>query len=54
MREDVGGYTVMQEHKFTVTVHAATLEQAEQVMRERIYYTEDYGFIYQVKWRAND
>ena len=50
MREDVGGYTVMSDYKFIVTVHAATLEQAQKVMEERIYYTEDYGFIYQIKW----
>lgn len=50
MREDVGGYTVMQDYKFVVNVHAATFEQAHKVMTERIDHTEDYGFPYSIKW----
>lgn len=40
----------MQEYKFIVTVDTATLEQAEQVMRERIENEEDYGFAYLIDW----
>lgn len=50
MREDLQGYTVMQDYEFTVTVHAATLEQAQKVIGERIDHTEDYGFPYLIKW----
>lgn len=50
MQGDLGGYTVMYNFDFTVTVHAATMEQAQQVMRERIDHTEDYGFLYLIDW----
>lgn len=52
MREDVGGYTVMQDYKFIVTVHTATPKQAQEVIRERIDHTEDYGFPYRVRWEG--
>lgn len=40
----------MSEYVFAVTVTADTAEQAAQVMRERIYYAEDYGFDYTVDY----
>lgn len=50
MREDVGGYTVMSDYKFIVTVNATALDHAQKVMRERINHTEDYGFPYHIEW----
>lgn len=38
------------EYKFIVSVEAETLEQAQQVMQERIEYSEDYGFSYMIDW----
>jgi 2-oxo-4-hydroxy-4-carboxy--5-ureidoimidazoline (OHCU) decarboxylase len=40
----------VEEFKFIVTVDTATLEQAHQVMRERIENEEDYGFSYLIDW----
>jgi hypothetical protein len=40
----------MEEFKFIVTVDAGTFEQAQLVMRERIYNEEDYGFPYLIDW----
>ncbi len=40
----------MQDFKFIVTVHAATFEQAQQVIRERTQNEEDYGFPYLIDW----
>lgn len=38
----------MTEYTYTVTVTAATAEQAEKVITERIYVDEDYGFDYTI------
>lgn len=38
----------MQDFTFTVTITAATSEQAAIVIAERIYHEEDYGFPYQI------
>jgi hypothetical protein len=38
------------DYTFTVTVRCATLDQARQVMAERIGHDEDYGFPYEVDW----
>lgn len=38
----------MAEHTFTVTVSGCSAEEARQVMAERIYHDEDYGFDYQI------
>lgn len=38
----------MREFKFTVKVKAATREQANRVMGERILFDEDYGFPYEL------
>lgn len=35
-------------HTFTVTVNGCSLEQAQQVMNERIGPDEDYGFFYRI------
>lgn len=35
---------------FQVTIEADTLEEAKQVMAERIDYDEDYGFEYRISW----
>ena len=40
----------MKEFRFVVTVQAETEDQAKQVMDERVYYDEDYGFDYQINW----
>jgi hypothetical protein len=37
-------------HRFIVEVLDCTLEQAEQVMAERINVDEDYGFDYRIDW----
>ena len=50
VREDVGGYTVMTDYKFIVTVQAKDLHLAQRVMQERIDHTEDYGFPYMIDW----
>lgn len=34
----------------SVTVEAETLENAEQVLAERLGYDEDYGFLYTLKY----
>jgi len=39
---------------FAVEVKAETLEQAIQVMSERIEHDEDYGFPYKVEWDTFD
>lgn len=38
------------EYKFIVTVEAETFEQAQEVIKERIDHTEDYGFPYMIDW----
>jgi hypothetical protein len=38
-------------HRFTVTVDGCTEEQAKQVMRERIYHDESYGFDYTIDFK---
>ena len=40
------------DHEFIVTVSGCTAEQAQQVMNERIYYDEDYGFDYRISERV--
>jgi len=39
---------------FAVEVQADSLEQAMQVMQERIEFEEDYGFPYTVEWGTFD
>ena len=34
----------------SVTIEAETLENAEQVLAERICYDEDYGFLYTITY----
>jgi len=34
----------------SVTIEAETLENAEQVLAERLGYDEDYGFLYTLKY----
>jgi hypothetical protein len=36
------------EYRFVVIVKCETWEQAQQVIQERIYFDEDYGFDYEV------
>lgn len=38
----------MQKYRYVVVVEAETQEQADQVIAERVYYDEDYGFYYQI------
>lgn len=38
----------MDEHRYEVTVSGCTVEQANQVMSERVNHDEDYGFNYQI------
>lgn len=40
----------MADFRYTVTVSAATEDEADQVIAERIGYDEDYGFNYQIGW----
>lgn len=40
------------EHLFTVTVSGCTAEQAHTVMNERISPDEDYGFDYEIGYKA--
>lgn len=40
----------MKDFTYTVTVSAATEEEADQVIAERIGYDEDYGFDYGIGW----
>lgn len=40
----------MKTFRYLVTVEAETVEQAEQVICERIMYDEDYGFDYSIDW----
>ena len=42
----------MPKYKFEVEVDAQTFNQAEQVMQERIYYDEWYGFDYVVDFTS--
>lgn len=42
----------MNKHVFLVTVTAETEEQAIEVMTERLYHDEDYGFGYSVDFEA--
>ena len=44
----------MNKHVFLVTVTADTEEQAAQVMSERLYHDEDYGFDYSVDFEPAD
>lgn len=39
------------DYEYIVTVTAASREEADQVMAERIGYDEDYGFFYRIDWR---
>ena len=39
----------MSKFTYTVTVHAENKEQADQVIRERMYHDEDYGCDYEVE-----
>ena len=34
----------------SITIEAETLENAEQVLAERLGYDEDYGFLYTLKY----
>lgn len=38
----------MQTFKFVVSVECESLEQAEEVLAERLYHDEDYGFYYRL------
>lgn len=38
----------MGQYRFTVTVECETEEEALQVMAERVYFDEDYGFEYTI------
>jgi hypothetical protein len=40
----------MADFSYTVTVTAATKEEADQVIAERISFDEDYGFDYRIGW----
>ena len=40
----------MTKFAFVVTVECETLDQAEQVVVERLGYDEDYGFEYTLDW----
>ena len=45
------GHDRMRKHRFTVVIEAATEDQAETVMNERLGYDEDYGFQYRLlRW----
>jgi hypothetical protein len=39
------------EFTYTVTVRCATEKEAQIVMNERIFYTEDYGFEYEIDYQ---
>lgn len=39
----------MTAHRFTIEVSGCTREQAEQVIGERVYHDEDYGFNYGIQ-----
>jgi hypothetical protein len=41
----------MADYLFTVTVSTEHYDEAEQVMRERVYHDEDYGFPYQIDFK---
>lgn len=43
----------MSDFTYTVTVTAETIEQAEQVMAERLSHDEDYGFTYFIEYDSN-
>lgn len=38
----------MQKYRYVVAVEAETQDQADQVIAERVYYYEDYGFYYRI------
>lgn len=44
----------MAKFHYTVTIEAATQEQAVQVMCERIEPDENYGFDYTIWWEADE
>lgn len=43
----------MKTYIFTVVVEAENEEQATEVMQERIYFEEDYGFPYEINYARN-
>lgn len=44
----------MSDFRYTVTVDAATQDEADTVMAERLAHDEDYGFDYTVGWEHLD
>ncbi|HET6914929.1 MAG TPA: hypothetical protein VFH56_05445 [Acidimicrobiales bacterium] len=41
----------MSAYTFTVTVDTDSEEHAREVMRERVYFDEDYGFDYRIDFK---
>lgn len=50
LRDEIAAIWPYQDFTYTVTIHATTLEEAEQILTERLDHDEDYGFPYSVSW----
>lgn len=44
----------LQQFNFVVMVNAPSLEQAAEVMAQRLGYDDDYGFEYNLDWAYTD